>query len=169
MQAKIVAAFTGTGKTRFRSVHGNKALDLDSSAYSSEENFPYNYLEAILNNLDGYDYILISTHSEIRNLLGEENIEYSLVFPKNHLKNEYIKRLYDRGSSNNLISFISDNWDSFMIDLNRETYPVRYRLKKGEFLSDIIYADEINDLNEVTISEKEYQHLLKTQCNCATN
>ena len=150
-KAKIIAAFAGCGKSMFAKeamLHGKKVLDLDNSLYShfvaKDGNrvpnpfFIENYENAIKRSLDSYDYILIGTHKEVRDMLKKNNIPYTLVYPNIHLKSEYLIRYLYRGDTNNFIIGIVVNWDNFIVQMMNETFPDKIELKSEEYLSDVL-------------------------------
>lgn len=117
-------------------------LDSDSSSYSKDESFPYNYLEHIKENIGKADVILVSSHKVVRNVLNEAGIEYTAVFPLEVerddmyiAKAEYIKRYRDRGNTEDFIKLIGDNWSSWITDLTMTTKNI-FPLQQGEYIED---------------------------------
>lgn len=121
-------------------------MDSDSSKFSwvdGEEkkrnpDFPKNYIEHILKNIDTADIILVSTHDEVRKELEDNDIKYTLVYPDISLKDEYVERYKERGNDTSFINFIESNWNDMIAILEKESYPTHIKLKSGEFLSDVI-------------------------------
>ena len=136
----IISAFPGCGKTSFYNKYsiysdqqdpaykedGNcRILDSDSSKFSwiwkdgvktDERNpeFPQNYIQHIKDNIFSQNIIFISTHKSVRDLLAEDEIEFYVCYPKKELKDEFIRRYTERGSSDEFIKQIQDNWDSWI-------------------------------------------------------
>lgn len=115
-------------------------LDSDSSLYSKDETFPYNYLEHIKENIGKADVILVSSHKVVRDALNEANLEYTAVFPLEveHgdmyiAKSEYIKRYRDRGNTEDFINLISKNWRDWITDIAMTTKNI-FPLQKGEYI-----------------------------------
>jgi hypothetical protein len=54
------------------------------------------------------------------------------------LKDEWVKRFKNRGNDNQFISFISDNWDGFIEEIEEEVFPNKIRLMENQFLSDVL-------------------------------
>jgi len=135
---KVIAGFPGIGKSDF--VKHNKKLkikDSDSSEWDKDE-FPENYLNYIENIIE-YGYtILCSTHEDVRNGLEERDIDYILVYPEENLKDEYIQRYIDRGSPEAFIDMMNEKWDEFIKSCDESIPYKRIRLKKGQYLSDVI-------------------------------
>lgn len=117
MRGKLIAGFGGIGKTTLAKKYNN-VLDLESSNFKyiiDEElkkleveerkglkkrklnkDFPKNYYNAIIKNLEKYDIVLISMHNEIVKLLKENNIEYIVVYPKEDMFDEIMQRFIKR-------------------------------------------------------------------------
>jgi hypothetical protein len=113
----LVAGFPGTGKSSYCYRDADYmpqgfATDSDSSKFD-KANFPQNYIEHIKEKIsEGYARIFISSHKEVRDALVENGLEFTLVYPKKELKEEYLKRYKERGSPDGFINLISNNWDS---------------------------------------------------------
>ena len=89
--AIIISASAGVGKTELARRYRN-VLDLDCSAYSKSPDWPDNYIDAIKENADKYDYILIFT--KLQNL---KKLDYEFFFPAREAVPEYEERLAARG------------------------------------------------------------------------
>ena len=61
-------------------------------------------------------------------------------------KEEWINRFRKRGNDEKFISFISDNWDKFIDDIEKDDYPTKH------VLHDDLYGDH-RYINSVTVSE----------------
>ncbi len=123
IKTKIISAFPGMGKTYSLSYSEYKCLDLDSSAYSwtvkngvkiKNKSFPLNYIDEIKMNIGKYDYILISSHIEVREELKNNCIFYYLLYPSIKRQDEFIERYIERGSTKEFIKLVSDNWYSWI-------------------------------------------------------
>lgn len=136
--AMLVAAFPGTGKTHFfkRSYTG-VVLDSDSSLFDKSK-FPDNYIQHIKNCQDAATIILISSHKEVREALVKNGLRFTLVYPKETLKEEYLERYRQRGSSQAFIDLIDKNWSVWMFDLHRQIGCTHIELESGQYLSDVI-------------------------------
>jgi predicted nucleotidyltransferase len=83
MKTRIISAFPGTGKTYFYNKNKETTMDSDSSQFSGVKdqngnntkernpNFPKNYIEHIKENIGKYEFILVSSHKEVRNALKD--------------------------------------------------------------------------------------------------
>lgn len=152
---KIICGFPGIGKTFFTTMAQRTNLnvwDSDSSSYSWLEaaegkirnpEFPNNYMYHIKSLLDNQtiDYILVSTHTVVREALQKNGIEYLLVYPDKSLKQEYLERFYHRGSDINFIKFLDKNWDSFIKEMEDDPSTKRI-LSHDQYLTDVIPSPE---------------------------
>lgn len=151
MSAQIIGALAGSGKSSFykkATLKGHTVLDLDSVLYShfvdnqgkkiSNPFFIENYENAIKRSVDLYDYILIGTHKEVRDMLRINGIEYTLVLPQLDMMNEYLLRYVHRGDRTSFITGIIDNWDDYIMQMMSESFPNKIVLKPGQFLADVI-------------------------------
>ena len=119
---KIISAFPACGKTYvFKNFMDQVILDSDSSKFSwvcvADQNvrhpdFPQNYINHIKENIGKVDYILVSTHENVRRALEEAGIDFYLVYPERNLKEEWIGRCFLRGNRENFCWLIADNWDN---------------------------------------------------------
>lgn len=141
----VVSGFPGVGKSHlFNTNEKMTILDSDSSMFSWIEegvrhpDFPNNYMEHIKENIGKVDNIFVSSHDIVREALKDNGIAYLLVYPSGELKEEYIERYKNRGSNEGFINFISANWDKFIMDIEKETYPELIRLESGEYLRDAL-------------------------------
>lgn len=141
MRAKIVSAFPGTGKTTFFRDSGMLVLDSDSSDFSWKSpnvrnpDFPLNYIDHISKWQMNADFILVSSHIEVRTALREAKLEYCVVYPKIGLKQEYLDRFTKRGSPDHFVEMMNNNWDKFIIGMKEDRTPYHIELVSGEFLN----------------------------------
>ena len=150
---RLISGFPGIGKSHyFRIIQEDgtkKVLDSDSTNFSWIEkgvrnpDFPNNYIEHIKKNMDTADIILISSHDIVRNALVKNRIPFILVYPSREIKEEYIKRYKERGSDENFINLLQNNWDKFIDDCESQKGCKHVVIHSGEYLS-----DKIKELNE---------------------
>lgn len=133
--AKIICGFPGIGKSSIKNI--DKVLDLDSSYYKKDILFPFNYIRDILDLMDEYDYILVSTHDVFRKELKTLGIKYTIVYPAITLCEEYRERYVQRGNPESFINFINEHWDDFIHNLQYDDSNCIV-LESGQYLSDII-------------------------------
>lgn len=151
---KIISAFPACGKTYvFENFKDKVILDSDSSKFSwvivgdekvRNPDFPQNYINHIKENIGKADYILVSTHENVRRALEDAGIDFYLVYPARQLKEEWIGRCFLRGSSEQFCQLIADNWDTWIDQLNEDSKKHKsLQLRSGEHLSDVIrFLDE---------------------------
>ena len=138
----LIAAFPGTGKSHYCNVDADYmpqgfATDSDSSKFDKAE-FPANYIAHIKQKIeDGYVRIFISSHQEVRDALVENGLEFTLVYPKKELKQEYLDRYKQRGSPEAFIKLIADNWDAWIDELKTQTGCTHIELESGQYISNI--------------------------------
>jgi len=121
MNAQVISGFPGVGKTYITKNHkGLSISDSDSSSFSwvspgvRNPDFPRNYIRYIQENLDYYDVIFVSSHRVVRNALAENRIHFTLVYPDICLKEEYLERYRKRGSDEEFIKMMCENWEGFL-------------------------------------------------------
>ena len=146
---KIISAFPACGKTYvFENFNDKVILDSDSSKFSwvmvanqkvRNPDFPQNYIRYIKENIGKADYILVSTHENVRRALEDAEIDFYLVYPDRNLKEEWIGRCFIRGNRENFCWLIADNWDNWIDQLEQDSK--RHKsiiLRHGEHLSNVI-------------------------------
>ena len=151
MDTLIISAFPGTGKTYYSQQHPDTAFDLDSSNFNWMEvdgkrvrnpDFPQNYVEHIENNIGKYNYIFISSHKSVRDLLAAAGIPFAVVYPRRSEKSIYIERYTQRGSSQSFIDCIINKWETLISDCEANCYQqhdsVCVILGNSETISDVI-------------------------------
>ncbi len=149
----IIAAFPGCGKSQCEKDHPNHIiLDSDSSRFSwieGKENvernpdFPNNYMKHIKENIGKADIIFISSHDVVRDALRENGIKYNLVYPNIDLKDEYLKRYENRGSSLGFINLLNSKWNEWIGEIVNQKeedkpYQTLIELSKGQYINDIV-------------------------------
>lgn len=146
-KAIIVSGFTGIGKTNFFNNYTKLSLlDLDSVNFSrSEENstlrhtdWPQNYIDHIKKSRENVDIIFISTHKEIRDWLVEANIEFVLIYPSLEMKDEYIRRYIERGSNDDFVKRLEENYEGWINELMGQESCSHIVLQPGQYLSDVV-------------------------------
>jgi len=134
---KIISAFPGTGKTHLFNNTDLFVLDSDSS-YFDKSKFPQNYIEHIKSYMGKVDYILVSSHKEVRDALKENFIDFLLVYPSIELKDEYLSRYIERGSSIDFINMLNVYWNDWIKECASQKGCLNIVLPSGKFISDII-------------------------------
>jgi len=137
MNTIIVSAFCGTGKTHLCNDFNINYIEFECWKYEND-NFPTNYIEDIKSQIGKVDYIFISTNPVVLKELNKLGIEITLVYPKLKLRKEYLKRYEDRGSTNNFIKMIDDNWYDWLYELHEQSYCNHIELSSDEYLSNVL-------------------------------
>ena len=134
----VISAFPGCGKSHmYRNNEDKLILDSDSSKFDKSD-FPRNYIEHIQSNIGKADIIMVSSHKEVRDALVENEIDFTLVYPKRDIKEEYIQRYKNRGNDSNFIKLLESKWDDWMDELEQQSNCKKIELEKGKYLSDVI-------------------------------
>lgn len=141
MKQLVISGFPGTGKSYYIArgegsdyMPQGFASDSDSSQFDKSE-FPQNYIKHIKSLIEkGTMRIFVSSHKEVRDALVKEGIEFILVYPKKELKEEYLNRYKERGSSEQFIKLISDNWDAWLSELENQKGCTHLQLGSNEFM-----------------------------------
>jgi len=139
----VISAFPACGKSYMFNNYNGKPftmLDSDSSQFSwikdvngentkeRDPNFPDNYIKHIKDNIGKVDIIFVSSHDIVRKTLNDNDINFFMVYPSKSMKEEWIRRFRERGNDENFIDFISDNWDIFIDDIQRENKCLKKQL-----------------------------------------
>ena len=140
----VISGFPGTGKSHYISrgegsdyMPQGFASDSDSSQFD-KSNFPQNYIKHIKDLISkGTARIFVSSHKEVRDELVKEGINFILVYPKRELKEEYIERYKQRGSSDSFIKLVSENWDNWITELENQKGCTHKKLESKQFMYDI--------------------------------
>jgi hypothetical protein len=155
----LICGFPGIGKSwlaKRQSEFGINVLELsfDDIAFTKDlkfnTNFPADYLKLIKENIGKYEYIFLPVSAELLDILHENNFIADIIFPAIELKDEYIIRYNNRDDANLFhnnafnTKFISDHWDETITRLENDTRHTRYKLKAGQYLSDIGLNDYRN-------------------------
>ena len=150
IKAMVICGFPGIGKSTCANNKCNMD-DAESSAFShifdpehpdirkKNPAFPQNYIDHIktMAGVYGYDFVLVSSHKEVRKALRDNGIPYIVVVPKKELKDEYLKRYIKRGSPQPFVDLLYHKWNEFLNEIEEESAPVVH-LEAGEFLSDVL-------------------------------
>lgn len=158
MDTRIYSIFPACGKTwlyEHQEDYDLKILDSDSSNFSwirlydpygrpttklRNPDFPANYIKHIKENIGKYDCIFVSSHASVREALDKEGIDFTIVYPEQSCKAEWVGRCFIReknGESGCNAEVMCDNFDQwqsecFMAGVNHEEIVLSF----GEYLSD---------------------------------
>lgn len=132
----IISGFCGVGKTTFCKENSN-VVELECYKFRNGV-FPNNYIKSIEDSLKNNDIVFISTDYSVIKKLNEKGYLITIVYPSESLKNEYLKRYEERGSSLDFIETLSNNWNKWLIELNNDKVNKKIKLMSNQYLSDII-------------------------------
>ena len=99
--------------------------------------FPNNYIQHIKEAIENdVDIIFVSSHLAVRQSLNDANIPYITVYPEHNCLNEWVGRMYRRGSNKSFIDFQIEHWNEFVNNVDNEPHGLFvHRLKYNEYLS----------------------------------
>lgn len=142
-QTLVISGFPGVGKSYlFNNKSNLQVLDSDSSNFSWIEkgvrhpDFPNNYIKHIKENIGVVDIILVSSHKVVRDALKENNIKYDIYYPSIESKEIYVERYRNRGNEEGFIKLVNENWDSWIHEIEEETFPTKIKMEGNSFLKD---------------------------------
>lgn len=155
----IIAAFAGAGKTFFCNnvqnsidfvcmpykyflpkTERNAVEDEQKKAdFSLEMNpmYPDNYIGAIMDNIDKYEYLVIPSDSRVLKGLANNKVSYILCYPSINAKDEYEQRYLGRGNMEDFMDIFIGHWNSFMKTLRADNYGIHIEMNKHEYLLDL--------------------------------
>ena len=146
---KIILGFPGVGKS-FCKEHFKgtdiKILDSDSSEFPKSD-FPNNYIKHIRETIQKniVDIMFISSHKDVRKAIFNDNFIMSraaiyICYPDKKLKEDFIDRYKKRGNNEKFIKLISDNWETWIDEIENENYFYPLKLTyKEQYLKNLLY------------------------------
>ncbi|KHN94831.1 uncharacterized protein MAM_07250 [Metarhizium album ARSEF 1941] len=146
----IISGFVAIGKTWLTEnassagLYDYNILDLDSAQFPKDADgrrgpeFKPAYLAKVKESIAPNTIILVSTHVEIRTALVEQGLNYALVYPSDHLKEEWISRLQEREETEKLVQVVQNLWPDMMDGCKSQSSCQHFVLGEGQYLSDII-------------------------------
>lgn len=149
MKTRIISGFPGVGKTYFAQNSEYRVLDSDSSKWSKKEGWATNYVNFIREqqNLGSWDYILVSTHKEVREELVNQGLYFTLIIPLISSRPKYLRLYEERGSSVNFINLMKEQWIPWITDCRlQEGSFKRVHLSAGESVTSWVTHDIVNKL-----------------------
>jgi hypothetical protein len=130
----IISAFPGTGKSFLSRLYPDRISDSDSSNFDKSL-FPNNYIEHI--KMSTAELTLVSSHLDVRNALRDNGLEFTLIYPHEDLRDEYVKRYRDRYSSEEFIDLLHSNFENWIMTMRADPCPNHIVLDAGEYLTDL--------------------------------
>lgn len=143
-QAKVISGFPGVGKSFLSTRPNLKISDSDSSKFSWVEkgvrhpDFPQNYIDHIRQCIETHDMVLVSSHKEVREALKANGIEYTIYYPSIESKDIYIERYRNRGNAEAFINLVDVNWDNWIKEIDKETFPTKVKMEGNTYLSNYV-------------------------------
>lgn len=159
-QGIIIAGFTAIGKTTLAEKYDN-IIDLESSLYQWKYNsemtlseieknkgkkeripndeFPKNYINAILEAREKYDIVLTSMHWNLLEYFNKNKIDFYLVYPKLDSGDILKQRCIERGNT--------ESWAQSI----KEKVELWYPKIKEYNIKNVIFIDKEECLEEVLI------------------
>lgn len=138
MRTEIYSVFPACGKTylyEHQEDYCLKILDSDSSQFSwiyqkgedannwtirkRNPDFPNNYIKYIKENIGKYDCIFVSSHKTVREALDKEGIDFTIVYPSQNCKDEWVGRCFIRdknGESGCGAEAMYNNWEQWITE-----------------------------------------------------
>lgn len=141
---QVIAGFPGVGKTWLLENSTTPVSDSDSSRFSWESpgvrhpEWPRNYVEHVRGQMPVSSYVLVSTHKEVREALLQAEIPFTLVYPGLTMKEEYLQRYWDRGSTGGFVKLLEQNYESWIRELLDQQGCDHVILGPGQYLGDVL-------------------------------
>lgn len=145
-QIRIIAGFPGVGKSSLAKKYPDLVTDLDSGLFGKDkdgnknENWLEDYYQAIIKQSEN-KVILTSTHKELLEKLQENDIPFAIVIPDINIVEEYLQRYKQRGSNEEFIQKIYEQWDGWINKINNMEGVETFNLPSGVYLSDIFIVE----------------------------
>jgi len=140
----VIAGFPGVGKTFAHQNMPLKTVDSDSSRFSKTENgskhpfFPKNYIEHIKDMIEVADIVFVSTHKIVREALIADGISFCVVYPEIASRGVYMKRYAQRGSGQDFIDLVNNNWSNWIGEIENDERFGRVMLTGNTTLMDLM-------------------------------
>ena len=139
----IVSAMPGTGKSHCAGKHPRRCADVDSSRFKNDDDSHDwdAYIWAIRAAALTYDIVLVSSHQDLRQHLGQEGLPFLYVAYRPDGLEDARERVLTRGTPqpNWMIASLFDAfWDEWMemVDIGN---PVEvHRLGLGQYVEDVL-------------------------------
>jgi len=156
----VISAFPGCGKTylfNHQGEYGFSIHDSDSSKFKGD-GWEEEYVKYILKNIQSnkYDFIFVSQHEKVLNLLNEHNVTIAKVIPRTECKEEYFNRYKNRNNDHiedmsKFLNVLDKNWDNWTSEENMRVGNPKYEiwLNPGKYLADVILENfSRNNMNK---------------------
>ena len=162
MSAKVFSVFAGLGKTYVGEKYPN-VLDLESSPFRYDytnvkkedyekikekpnrkinPNWPNNFIDAIKEASNKYDIILVSPSPDIRELLEQNDIDYTFILPSKDSREILLERYKKRENSQELINLVMVYFDTWSYKEEAYNCPLVI-LDKDKYLEDYLKDEKL--------------------------
>lgn len=162
MSAKVFSVFAGLGKTYVGKKYSN-VLDLQSSPcrydYTNVKkedyerikeipnrkvnpNWPNNFIDAIKEASNKYDIILVSSSPDIRELLEQNDIDYTFILPSKDSREILLERYKKRENGKELINLVMGYFDTWSYKKEDYNCPLVI-LDKDKYLEDYLKDEKL--------------------------
>lgn len=148
----VIFAFTASGKTYYCSKHSD-SIELGSEKYhwldyapgeqmkghmeKINPQWPENYLKAIIEAKSKYKYVFVTKQGST--LCEKAGIPYTLIYPSEKCKKDFITRMKKRGNTIEVINNMEFNFVKYVESCKNNTYPEKkIELAPGDYLTDAI-------------------------------
>ena len=162
MSAKVFSVFARLGKTYVGKKYPN-VLDLQSSPcrydYTNvrkedyekikekpnrkvNSNWPNNFIDAIKEASNKYDIILVSSSPDIRELLEQNDIDYTFILPSKDSREILLERYKKRENGKELINLVMGYFDTWSYKKEDYNCPLVI-LDKDKYLEDYLKDEKL--------------------------
>ena len=142
----IISSFIGCGKTYLANTHGNKVKILDASNMDKDNVFNH-----VMNEVENYDIVFISSNEDIRDIFNENNVDYDIFYPAKERRGEFIENQVRKRTKPTVIRDLDKNFEKWVDDIDDDDSPNCYKHKlsnQGEFIGNSpIIMQYINSIN----------------------
>ena len=139
----VVSGFAGIGKSGLKEnvpyYKSLKTYDLSSSYFRKNLGWERIYCDIVESMRNEYDFVFISTHDVVIEEMKKRNIDFYIVYPRKHCRDEYRERFIKRGNTREYVDKFMRSWDDFVDKLDNIDHEKKINLRSGQYLSDVLY------------------------------
>ena len=107
--------------------------------YDKRKNFKELFEKELDKVIESDKILICAPHKEIKEILVKKHIPYAFVYPSLNMKEEIKNRMVLRGNLSDVVKENDDLFYTFYHENKLEPFAiVKYRLKRGEFLEDVL-------------------------------
>lgn len=131
---QVICAFTGVGKTQAAKQYPDLVIDYQLTADDPIEHIKYLVSQGKV--------VLLPTDPKVMDHLGQEGINFAILYPALELRDEYLQRFVERGDDTNHIGWLSSCWTDLYFACDDRSDGSKYVIRKCgytvvDFLSDL--------------------------------